>query len=208
MYNDVLVPTDGSEGTRQAIGHALVVARQFDATVHALSIVPEGPYGTLEGEEESASAEADAERAVSRVADDAARKDLDVRTEVRRGVPDEEILAYADENDVDVIVMGTHGRTGLDRVLVGSVTERVVRNAEIPVLTVRASDQPRISDPEDAGERALEALAEDGYDDASLLEEPHRASNSWIVTAETADGKTQVHVDARTGGARIAHLDG
>ena len=63
-----------------------------------------------------------------------------VVTETREGVPHDTILEYAEEADVDVVVMGTHGRSGLDRYLLGSVTERVVRSAEVPVLTVRMEE--------------------------------------------------------------------
>jgi nucleotide-binding universal stress UspA family protein len=57
------------------------------------------------------------------------------------GDPYEEIIDYAETEGVDMIVMGTHGRSGLDRFLLGSVTEKVVRTADAPVLTVRLSDE-------------------------------------------------------------------
>jgi nucleotide-binding universal stress UspA family protein len=58
-------------------------------------------------------------------------------TQVVEGNPSEEILAYATEHGIDLITMGTHGRSGLDRVVMGSVAERVVRRSSVPVLTVR-----------------------------------------------------------------------
>ncbi|PSP63029.1 stress response protein [Halobacteriales archaeon QH_7_66_37] len=63
----------------------------------------------------------------------------DVPVEVTRieGSPAREIVSYAEDNDVDVIVMGTHGRSGVDRLLLGSVAERVVRSSSVPVLTIR-----------------------------------------------------------------------
>jgi len=61
-----------------------------------------------------------------------------VTTAVERGIPHETVLEYAVANDVDLVVMGTHCRTGLDRVLLGSVAERVVRRSPVPVLVVRA----------------------------------------------------------------------
>lgn len=64
-----------------------------------------------------------------------------VTAAVVKGGPSETILEYADDHGVDMITMGTHGRTGLNRYMEGSVTERVVRLAEAPVLTVRATDQ-------------------------------------------------------------------
>ncbi|WP_247000077.1 universal stress protein [Halosolutus gelatinilyticus] len=203
MYEDVLIPTDGSDGTRRVIDHALTIADQFDATVHALSIVPEGPFGTLEGEEAIESARA----AVARIEADAEGKGLAVRTSVERGVPHEEILDYVDAEGIDMIVMGTQGRTGLNRVLAGSVTERVVRMAEVPVVTVRLSDGIRVDDAAEATRLAREAATDAGYEGVSVREEPHRTSASWIVALETASGPVQVHVDAVSGDARIASRD-
>lgn len=132
MYEHVLVPTDGSDGTQPAIEHGTTIADRFGATLHALSVITEGPYDSPAALEERA------ERAVERVERTARNDGVDVVTTVSEGVPHEEIVAYATGNDVDMIVMGTQGRTGLDRVLVGSVAEQVVRNAPMPVVTVRA----------------------------------------------------------------------
>ncbi|MCU4744272.1 universal stress protein [Halobacteria archaeon AArc-m2/3/4] len=208
MYHDLLIPTDGSDGTRQALVHGLAIARRFDATVHALSVLPEGPYGSLESDESAAEAERDAERALERVETDAERDGLESATAIRRGAPHEEILAYAEENGIDMIVMGTHGRTGIDRALVGSVTERIVREASVPVVTVRVSDDLRIGDAADAEAIALEGLEARGYDDATTVDDPHRTSGSWIVPVETREGRIQVHVDAASGDVRLARLDG
>jgi len=66
---------------------------------------------------------------------------LTVVTEIVEGNPHEEILNYVTEHGIDMIIMGTHGRTGLDRVVMGSVAERVVRRSPVPVLTVRGEEQ-------------------------------------------------------------------
>ena len=207
MYQDVLIPTDGSDGTRQSIRHGLTIAERFDATIHALSVVPEGPLGTLQND----AAIAAADRAVERIETEAAREGVAVETAVEQGVPHEEILAYADDHVIDMIVMGTQGRTGLDRVLVGSVTERVVRMADVPVVTVRLTEDVRIEDAAEAERIARDALAaEDGSleaDDLTLLEDPHRTSASWIVPLETDAETVHVHVDALSGDARIAKRD-
>lgn len=199
MYQDILVPTDGSDGTRQSLTHGLTIADRFDATVHALSIVPEGPLGTLQTDEAIPAAE----RAVERVEAEAKREGVDAVTAVERGVPHEEILAYADEHGIDMIVMGTQGRTGLDRVLVGSVTERIVRMADVPVVTVRLNDEIRIEDTDEAARIARKTAEQEGYDDVTVLEDPHRTSASWIVPLETDAGPVHVHVDAITSEARI-----
>ncbi|AFO58548.1 MULTISPECIES: universal stress protein [Natrinema] len=200
MYQDILVPTDGSDGTRRSITHGLTIADRFDATVHALSIVPEGPLGTLQTDEAIPAAE----RAVERVAAEATREGVDAVAAVERGVPHEEILEYTADHDIDMIVMGTQGRTGLDRVLVGSVTERIVRMADVPVVTVRLNDEIRIQDADEAARIARTTAEREGYDDVTVRETPHRTSASWIVPLETDSGSLHAHVDALTSEARVA----
>ncbi|GAB3671684.1 universal stress protein [Halopiger thermotolerans] len=201
MYQDVLIPTDGSDGTRRSIEHGLAIADRFDATVHALSVVPEGPLGTFEADEATPAAH----RAVERVELEANAAGVDVVTAVEQGVPHEEILEYVDENGVDVIVMGTQGRTGIDRVLMGSVTERIVRMADVPVVTVRLNEELRIEDADEAERIARDALAEEGYDrDAAVPEAPHRTSASWIVPFEVDGERVHVHVDAVNRETRVA----
>src|SRR5262249_7275544 len=78
-----------------------------------------------------------AREALERVARADNLKHLSVRREVREGTPFYEIIRFAKEGDVDLIVMGTHGHSGLTHVLLGSVTEKVVRKALCPVLTIR-----------------------------------------------------------------------
>jgi nucleotide-binding universal stress UspA family protein len=204
MYQDVLVPTDGSDGTRRAIEHALTIADRFDATVHALSIIPEGPLGTLEETDSTAAAT----RAVEHVAAEAETRGIAVTTAIERGVPHEEILEYVERNEIDMVVMGTQGRTGLDRVLVGSVAERVVRLADVPVVTIRRSEESRLSDSDEAVSLARERAAADGYTDVSLREEPHRTSGVWTVSLKTADGPVSIQIDAFTAEARAAASDG
>ena len=138
MYQDVLIPTDGSDGTHQAIKHGIALALDLEATVHALSVVESA--GAIARDQLRVDPETEAETALESVEEAAEGADLEVTSTTREGVPAEEILAYASENDVDMIVMATHGRTGLDHVLMGSVAEQVVRNASVPVVTVRPTD--------------------------------------------------------------------
>ncbi|ARS91125.1 universal stress protein [Natrarchaeobaculum aegyptiacum] len=203
MYQDVLVPTDGSDGTREPLSHGLAVADRFDATVHALSVVPDGPFGA-DGE----AAIETANRAVERVDTEAQQAGLETVTAVERGVPHEEILAYVADNDVDMIVMGTQGRTGLDRVLLGSVAERVLRLADVPVVTVRSTGDLRVEDATAAETIAREEASHEGYDDVDVRDEPHRTSASWIVPVEADGDSLHVHVDAVSGEARVAGSGG
>ncbi|TYL36489.1 universal stress protein [Natronococcus pandeyae] len=137
-YQDILVPTDGSNESQQAAERGIEIAAALDATVHALSVV-EGS-ATLKRDQLRVNAEQEAEKSVDQVVDEAERMGVDVVTAVELGIPHETINEYALENDVDMIVMGTHGRTGLDHVLIGSIAERVVRTSPVPVLTVRPSE--------------------------------------------------------------------
>ena len=141
MYETILIPTDGSEGTDEAIRQGLKLARAFDATVHALYVVDQ-TYPAAQWDFTTEREEDIATTAVDAVAEEAAEMGVRVEKKVRRGVPHEEIIAYAEANDADLIVMGTHGRTGIDRfVSAGSVTERVVRFSPVPVLTARLSEE-------------------------------------------------------------------
>jgi len=141
MYERILVPTDGSTATGNAIDHAIELARTHDATLHALYVVDVGAYSSLEvGAEVVADGlESEGETAVDAVADRAADAGVDVETAVETGVVHRVIVEYVADNDIDLVVMGTHGRTGVGRFLLGSVAEKVVRTAAAPVLTVRSN---------------------------------------------------------------------
>lgn len=145
MYDDILVPTDGSPAADAAVEHAVTLADRFDATLHALYVVDATAYSSLEaGSQMVANAlEEEGEAAVDRIAAAADDADLPVVEAVVSGTAYRSILEYADEEDIDLITMGTHGRRGIDRYLLGSVTERVVRSADQPVLTVRYHEDER-----------------------------------------------------------------
>lgn len=149
MYEDILVPTDGSEGVQEAIDHGIEIVTLADATIHALYIVDTGDYAPLSEAkwltiEEAL--EAEGENAVGDIEDRARQAGVDAVTSITHGNPYEEILAYADEHGIDLIVMGTSGRSGIDRILVGSVAETVIRHAEVPVLVKRTTGQESDSD--------------------------------------------------------------
>ncbi|MFC6755914.1 MULTISPECIES: universal stress protein [Haloarcula] len=173
MYQNILFPTDGSDGAEAALDHAVAHANRYDATLHVLFVAKDdfGPSGMVEKEHEGVERsemvggeEIVRERAaasktgmtnkppaeggtvreqglvlVEDVADSVSG--VPVETAVLSGDPSKRIREYADDNDVDLIVMGTHGRTGVDRYLLGSVTEKVVRTADQPVLTVRMREE-------------------------------------------------------------------
>ncbi|MFC6988288.1 universal stress protein [Haloplanus sp. GCM10025708] len=137
---NVLVPTDGSRGANLALDEGIGVVDATDATLHILHVVETGGLGI---DVRSAVAEDRlAERAdevVADAADAAASASVDAVTEIAHGGAYRKILEYVEENDIDLVVVGTHGRTGFDRYLLGSVTSKLVRTSPVPVLLVRAS---------------------------------------------------------------------
>ncbi|MFB6354387.1 MAG: universal stress protein [Halobacteriales archaeon] len=141
MYDRILVPTDGSAGTRRAVDHAIRLAEAHGATLHGLYVVNTASYASFsmetawEGIGDMLRDEGEA--AVAAVEERAEAAGVPVETAVLEGSPSREIVRYAEDQGCDLIVMGTHGRGGIDRLLLGSVAERVVRASEVPVLTVR-----------------------------------------------------------------------
>ena len=141
LYDRILVPTDGSPKGKRAVEHALELAAVHDAEVHALYAVDTASYAGTGMEATWAGIgdllREDAEEAVEQVKALAGGTDVAVETRVVEGAPGREIVRYATDAGCDLIVMGTHGRGGIDRLLLGSVAERVVRRSPVPVLTVR-----------------------------------------------------------------------
>jgi nucleotide-binding universal stress UspA family protein len=144
IVRHILVPHDFSETARHALDYALALAPSLGARItilHAYEIpvygIPESPVVTAEGMLEIQGA---AQRALETVLAAARRPDLQVGAVLRQGVPWSEIQSAASELKVDLIVIGTHGRKGLARALLGSVAEKVVRTAPCPVLTIHAPD--------------------------------------------------------------------
>ena len=139
MYDCILVPTDGSPEVERALEHAFELARAHDATVQALYVVNVAGYGSLPMESAlegiSGALRDEGEAALQRV-EELAPDDIELETNIEDGTPSRVIVEQAQPGVCDLVVMGTHGRGGIDRLLLGSVTERVVRQAPVPVLTV------------------------------------------------------------------------
>jgi nucleotide-binding universal stress UspA family protein len=209
MYDTVLVPTDGSPGTSHVLTHAVELADSFDATLHGLYVLDAGESG-LGGGVEAGRIRKElrkrGERALQRVAVRGADAGIDTETATREGTPHEEIVDYVGKRGVDLVVMGTHGRSGIDRVLLGSVTERVVRLAPVPVVTVGLGmEEPAVESEETTRDIAADALARDGHDDAEITD-VYREAGTWVVQAEDAAAAYNVHIDAATGDAVVATL--
>jgi nucleotide-binding universal stress UspA family protein len=169
MYDDVLIPTDGSDPAERAARYGVALADSYGAAIHAVSVVDERDFsaGILDGEdlirEGQESADEEATRAVEFVGNLA--PEAAVTTHVEIGVPAAAILEYVSRAGIDAVVMGTHGRTGIERFVIGSVTERVVRLADVPVLSVRPTEitptwppVDRVLFPTDGSDAAASAL--------------------------------------------------
>lgn len=170
----ILYPTDFSSCAEQALDHALFLARRYDAELHILNAVvlhaddPANPERQFPGSAELLDRMMElASHRMAELVPDEHREVLRVREVQERGfAAGPIILEYADEHDIDLIVMGTHGRRAAARFLLGSVATEVVRHAECPVFTVREADPPRqveafekILVPLDFSRHSLVALA-------------------------------------------------
>ena len=142
MYDTVLFPTDGSETATEAAVHAIDLAERHDANIHVLYVVDHERVGRmapkLGTDHIKETLQQEGERATSEIADQAAEAGLETTTSLREGAPADMISTYADTVGADAIVMGTNGRTGMDRLLLGSVAERVIQTTDLPVTTVKA----------------------------------------------------------------------
>ena len=137
-YENVLVPTDGSPAATHAAEQFVTFAASLDATVHVLSVVDDAGLGSAV---QAAIAGADSEQAatdaVGTVASEAETQGVtDTVRHVVHGTPVEEILDCIESNDIHAVGMGTTGRRGTDRIMLGSVTEKTVRSAPVPVMTI------------------------------------------------------------------------
>jgi nucleotide-binding universal stress UspA family protein len=142
MYQKILAPLDGSELAERALEHIKIVTEGSRASkVVLLQVIPwpAHPAHTLSDElirSEGEKAEAGARDYLTRVADSLKADGIAVETDIVHGGPAEEILDYATQNKVDLIVMSTHGRSGVSRWVFGSVAERVLRHSATPVLVI------------------------------------------------------------------------
>ncbi|MHC1767905.1 MAG: universal stress protein [Verrucomicrobiia bacterium] len=141
LLKEILVPMDFSEGSEKALKYARKLAGQFGSSVTLLHVIQPMVYPAELGYPPTVVDTLDVsvrERIEERLATMAAGNEpMPVRTLVRTGQPYHEITTAAKELDADLIIISTHGWTGLKHVLMGSTAERVVRHAPCPVLTVR-----------------------------------------------------------------------
>ncbi len=140
MYKKIVLAVDGSEVSKNALRHAVELTKQNNGTLIAVHVIPPidvtdietfKPETLLRGLKE------EGEKILSEVKELAREKDVKVQTIIEEGIPFEKICEVAQNSDGDIIVMGSHGRTGIEKVFIGSVTERVISRAHCPVLVVK-----------------------------------------------------------------------
>jgi nucleotide-binding universal stress UspA family protein len=156
MFSRILVPTDFSPPSNAALAYARILAAKFGSSLQFLHVVDDSTAGSDDVSDEFAPAGEDirtvllesARTRLERVMNLVDRSGYEAHAHAVLGLPAASIVGYATAIDADLIVMGTHGRTGLAHLLMGSVTEQVVRSAPCPVLTVR---QTAVADEQPAG---------------------------------------------------------
>jgi nucleotide-binding universal stress UspA family protein len=198
MYDRIPVPTDGSTGSAHIAMQAIDLAEQYDATVHVVYVVDEDVGSLLQSMKITEPELREyGQRAVEKVERMVQAHGVDVAAEVLEGDPATTILDYADEIDADLVVAGTHGRSGIERRLIGSVAERLVRRASCPVMTVRLPEtNVTVEDEDHATELAEEELANRGID--GTVTGIEQQQHVWVAEATTDDGSLLVYVDPET----------
>jgi len=136
-YKRILVPLDGSELAEAILGHVEQAARAFGAEVIALTVLPATGVVPDLAREDIVQATSYLDGIKQRLTD----KGLKAQTAIRYGDPADEIIDYAQVNDIDLIAMSTHGRSGISHLIFGSVSEKVLRGTSKPILLIR-SPQP------------------------------------------------------------------
>jgi nucleotide-binding universal stress UspA family protein len=157
VYSRILVPHDGSAFAEQVLPHVTELARALGAEVHLIEVIAP-PNPAIFAADESTGVGSEIALEALEEADEELREEGEHRFhtlseqlgaqgikaawQVREGDPAQEIVDYAREQGVDLIAMASHGRSGLARAILGSVTDSVLRHAACPVLVVRANDPP------------------------------------------------------------------
>jgi nucleotide-binding universal stress UspA family protein len=142
MYDDILVPIDGTDSLDAVFPHTADIARRRDATVHVLYVVDDRAFLTLDDEMKDDVVEnlrQEGAAAVGEASEQLDAADVEVTTAITKGKPADEIIAYVEENGIDLVTMGTRGDDTEN--LLGSTAQTVVANAPAPVLTVNLAGE-------------------------------------------------------------------
>ena len=147
-FKKIMIATDGSVCSRIAADKGIEFARMSGGTVYAVHVLSKAYLSAMDGESFSSMGmnpwesikeefQRQGEQAVNYVKDRGEMKGVNVESVLLEGNPSEELIKYAEEKNMDIIIMGTLGKTGLDRFLLGSVTENLVSHSKVPVMVIK-----------------------------------------------------------------------
>jgi nucleotide-binding universal stress UspA family protein len=145
FYRKMLIATDGSESARSAVYAGIELARLIGAKIQAAYVIDTFAYSSMPKDTKWEKAMYDqlkelGKEAISYVESSAGKKGVKIETLILEGHPAEEILNFAEKQNIDMIVVGSLGKTDVERFLLGSVSEKVVRNAKASVLIIHAKN--------------------------------------------------------------------
>ncbi|MFW6003909.1 MAG: universal stress protein [Halanaeroarchaeum sp.] len=139
-YDQILVPTDGSKAALRAAEHAVDLAEQYGGRIHALYVMDMGDAAFVATPSDIRETRDRLETKGKEYTDDvkvlAVDAGVDYVTEVRSGIPEDEIREYIDDEDIDLLVVGKRGRSDPDKPMFGSLTQRLIGKLDVPVHTV------------------------------------------------------------------------
>jgi len=139
LLGRILIATDGSEKNRVALDEGIKIARATGATVYAVYVIDTGTFSSMSGDIPLGDTyrlfQTEAEQAFARIKSQAG--DVKVETSILEGRPAAEIVKFAVTKKIDLIVIATQGKRGLERLLLGSVAEEIIRSAPCKVLVVK-----------------------------------------------------------------------
>lgn len=142
VYKNILVPTDFSDGSENALEHAIDIAKSMGATIHLVNVIQPVVYPTgIEIAHESLlnlekDLEDNARRQLERIEQRLDNDKINYSCSILTGRADEQIIEYANSENIDLIVIATHGSSGFEHFLFGSTTEKVIRKTKCPILVV------------------------------------------------------------------------
>jgi len=144
IFGKIMIATDGSELVKRAVHIAIEIARLSEAKLYAVYVISLGGHDSIlhSGDAEwknemKEHLRTEGKEAIAYVENAGRAANIEVESVTLEGNPAEEIIGFAEKNDINLIVMGTHGKTGIQKFLIGSVSENVVRHSERAVLVVR-----------------------------------------------------------------------
>lgn len=202
MYDEILFPTDGSDEAASVFEHVLEIADAHDSTIHILNVADttQVSVARIQGEVIDV-LEQEGEEIIQEAAERAEERGITTDAEVIQGKPFRTIIEYADSHGVDIVVLPTHGRSGLERFLLGSTTERVIRRTEVPVLSIRpdadsAIEYPfkNVLVPTDGSDCANQALAL-GVDVAKAEGATLHLLSVIAIASLGVDVRSEIHTD-------------